>query len=206
MRDSAMRYLVAATLLVACTRDPRAEAVPNAQQTSRLRPVFESELLTEGEHGVKSVATTIAARRAPYLDTDTVEILRVPAGSKLEHDSVRNQSIVPGLLRVMTDVSLRGTVLGRVSVLTSDMYYFGRRRDTVALLARDSIVKYLQERGEGYCLVSIEGTVVETRPCPTTDGRYRLVSPLTTLIWVRVRRGEIAGWIPVDGISARFVP
>jgi hypothetical protein len=202
------RAVLLALALAACGRGERPASDSVAQRVdAQATPAFEIALWPgEGIPVIVAVRSELPLMRAPSPDASNAGPLGAAAGSRIDYDSTRLQTVSPAEVTVTDSAVVRGRFLGATHLLSRDRYYSDAFRDTTIALARNDRFEYLQPRAEGSCFVRIDSSVIEANPCPTHDSAGFAVSGEPVLRWWIFARGDSAsGWLLVSDSTAQVV-
>lgn len=159
---------------------------------------FESELAPGGSRLLYKWETpTPQLRREPHWTSPVVKTLDGVRGRRVEYDSIRYRTTVPGIFVALRDGNLMGRDFGETRAVPFAAYY-GREYSTVVRsVATGDTVSYLQYRAEGTCFLRHGSTVIEAKPCPIElPADWKTVRDAKTELWIRVTTlGAPLGWI-----------
>lgn len=171
-------------------------------------PEFETDLWPEeGRPRFQAPAGLVSVREKPTSSAKLIGKVRVPPQLDLVFDETRYQTLQAGRLRALSDVTVRGRILGPIVSLSKASYYHGQFPDAQRVCPKGALIKYLLYRAEGTCFVKIGEDVVEADPCPDRNSAdFVSESPAKTEWWIKVRhKGTPLGWVLVDGTEVREV-
>ena len=153
----------------------------------------------------------IVAKHTPLLlratadpGSPVVDTLHPSIGSRLAFDSTRLQTVEPGVIRVLSGITLSGRDLGTGTHVGLDEYYDRALPEVDARVVAPATIEYLQDRAEGTCFIRLDRRVIDADPCPAfaTDSATVERAPITRW-WIRLsgQRGA-AGWLLVSDSTA----
>lgn len=164
-------------------------------------PVFEVALWPEeGRPRFEATGVRLTLREAPSQAAPVARVVDLAAGTLLEFDETRYQTLEPGKINVIGSAVVRGRNLGAIRYLSRDEYYRGRYPSLEWQLAAGDTIEYLQYRAEGTCFVRIAGSVVNADQCSALgEASFRMIQKPRTAWWIQVvLDGSPAGWLLVE--------
>ncbi len=180
---------------------PPPEPVPGPEPVPDQEPVFQVELWPEeGIPQFHATGAALALHEDPARSIPLARVVRdVEAGTPIQFDATRYQTLRPGRIAVLEADTIRGRNLGTISYLSREEYYGQHPAEEWPVMPGDTI-DYLQYRAEGTCFVRIDGTVVDAEQCPALFGdSFELTSEPLLDWWIRVVLDHSpAGWLLVD--------
>ncbi len=200
--------ILLALTIVACGPGdrPTPDSTEQRADTSRT-PTFEVALWPgEGVPVIAAVRGELPLLRSPSPEASSSGLLGAAAGSRIDYDSTRLQTISPAEVTATDSAVVRGRFLGTVRLLSRGRYYSDTFRDTTITLVPSQRFEYLQPRAEGSCFVHIDSSMIEANPCPAHASASFAVSGEPVLRWwIFVRSDSSSGWLLVSDSTAKVV-